>query len=195
MQRCDTLVDFEKCWKMRLLSLSEVSIQPRTSPPKYSWVKRCIRVAASPELAAHVLQRVIATPFRNSVLIDDIILSLGCWADTSKLTALPARIAMMASILFVTWRTLDGPFSAVSRPTIARLDAFFSIFQNLHVVRSFAPLETQFFAKKSSLFSANFAIHRCKTRFHDEFFDEFWRNLDEFWRNFDERWRILTNSD
>ena len=30
----------------------------------------------------------------------------------------------------------------------ARLDAFFSIFQNLHVVRSFAPLETQFFAKK-----------------------------------------------
>ena len=70
-------------------------------------------------------------------------------------------------------QTLDGPFSAVSRPTIARLDAFFSIFQNLHVVRSFAPLETQFFAKKSSLFSANFAIHRCKTRFHDEFFDEF----------------------
>ena len=30
-----------------------------------------------------------------------------------------------------------------------------------------------FCKKKSSLFSANFAIHRCKTRFHDEFFDEF----------------------
>ena len=30
-----------------------------------------------------------------------------------------------------------------------------------------------FLQKNSSLFSANFAIHRCKTRFHDEFFDEF----------------------
>ena len=66
------------------------------------------------------------------------------------------RPPMMASILFVTWRTLDGPFSAVSRPTIARLDAFFSIFQNLHVVRSFAPLETQFFAKKIVSFFCKF---------------------------------------
>ena len=54
---------------------------------------------------------------------------------------------------------MDGPFSAVSRPTIAILDAFFSIFQNLHVVRSFAPLETQFFAKKNRLF---FRAHRFK---------------------------------
>ena len=29
------------------------------------------------------------------------------------------------------------------------------------------------FCKKSSLFSTHCAIHRCKTRLHDEFFDEF----------------------
>ena len=34
VQRCNNLVDLEKCWKMRLLSLSEVSIQKRTSPGK-----------------------------------------------------------------------------------------------------------------------------------------------------------------
>ena len=31
VQRCDDLVDLEKCWKMRLFSLSEASIQRRTS--------------------------------------------------------------------------------------------------------------------------------------------------------------------
>ena len=36
VQRCDNLVDLEKCWKMRLLSLSEVSIQKRTSPDKFT---------------------------------------------------------------------------------------------------------------------------------------------------------------
>ena len=36
VQRYDNLVDLEKCWKMRLLSLSEVSIQKRTSPDKFT---------------------------------------------------------------------------------------------------------------------------------------------------------------
>ena len=35
MQRNENLVDLENPEKMRLLSLSEVSIQPRTSPPKF----------------------------------------------------------------------------------------------------------------------------------------------------------------
>ena len=76
---------------------------------------------------------------------------------------------MMASILFVTWRTLDGPFSAVSRPTIARLDAFFSIFQNLHVVRSFAPLETQFFAKNRLFFLQSLLFIAVKPDFMTNF--------------------------
>ena len=38
---------------------------------------------------------------------------------------------MMARTLFVTWRTFNGPFSAVWTATIARKDAFFSIFHNL----------------------------------------------------------------
>ena len=104
--------------------------------------------------------------------------------------------AMMASILFVTWRTLDGPFSAVSRPTIARLDAFFSIFQNLHVVRSFAPLETQFFLQKSRLFFLQVLLFiAVKPDFMTNFLTNFDEILTKSWRNFDERWRILTNSD
>ena len=35
MQRNANLVDLKNPEKMRLLSLSEVSIQPRTSPPKF----------------------------------------------------------------------------------------------------------------------------------------------------------------
>ena len=33
--RCENLVDLEKSEKMRLLSLSEASIQKRTSPPQF----------------------------------------------------------------------------------------------------------------------------------------------------------------
>ena len=106
---------------------------------------------------------------------------------------------MLALILFVTWRTLDGPFSAVSRPTIARLDAFFSIFQNLHVVRSFAPLETQFFAKKNRLFFLQILLFiAVKPDFMTNFltnFDEILTNFDEILTNGDEFWRTLTNFD
>ena len=35
MQRNANLVDLEKCCKMRLFSLSQLSIQPRTSPLKF----------------------------------------------------------------------------------------------------------------------------------------------------------------
>ena len=35
VQRCDNLVDLEKCRKMRLLSLSDVSILKRTSLDKF----------------------------------------------------------------------------------------------------------------------------------------------------------------
>ena len=37
VQRNANLVDLEKCWKMRQLSSSEVSIQKRTSLPKFLW--------------------------------------------------------------------------------------------------------------------------------------------------------------
>ena len=73
----------------------------------------------------------------------------------------------MASILFVTWRTLDGPFSAVSRPTIARLDAFFSIFQNLHVVRSLNFLcttQNSIFCKKNLPALRAKGLHHKNTR-------------------------------
>ena len=39
--------------------------------------------------------------------------------------------------------TLEGSFSAVSTATIARKDAFFSIFRDLQDLHSFAPLQIQ----------------------------------------------------
>ena len=55
--------------------------------------------------------------------------------------------------------------------------------------------QTAKFCKILTFFFAIFAIHHLKNKFHDEFFDEFWRIVDEFWRNFDELWRNLTNFD
>ena len=48
---------------------------------------------------------------------------------------------------------VPGPFfDEMDSGTIARVGAFFSLFRNLHAVRSFAPLETQVFAKKRFFF-------------------------------------------
>ena len=55
------------------------------------------------------------------------------------------------------------------------------------------------FSQKHRLFfSANFAIHRCKTRFHYDSlpnFDEILTNFDEILTNGDEFWRTVTNFD
>ena len=59
-------------------------------------------------------------------------------------------------------RTFDGPFSAVSTATIARVVAFFRIFRDLQDVHSFAPLQNQSFSKFRifNFFFAFFAISR-----------------------------------
>ena len=49
--------------------------------------------------------------------------------------------------IFQNLTTLDGSFSAVSTPLIARVGAFVRIFQNLEDLHSFAPLQTQNFTK------------------------------------------------
>ena len=111
---------------------------------------------------------------------------------------------MMWRILLVTWRTFDGPFSAVSRPRIARVGAFCSIFRDLqilHLVRAFAPLKTQIFCKISSFFLdflqllLFIVLKPIFWRIFWRILTKFWRILTKFWRTFDERWRILTNSD
>ena len=105
--------------------------------------------------------------------------------------------AMLWRILLVTWRTFDGPFSAVSRPRIARVGAFCSIFRDLqilHVVRAFAPLKTQIFCKMSSFF-LDFLQLLLFIVLKPIFWRIFWRILTKFWRtvtNFDELWRNLT---
>ena len=44
-------------------------------------------------------------------------------------------------------QTLEGSFSAVSKPIVARNGAFFSIFRDLQDLQSFAPLRSQNFSK------------------------------------------------
>jgi hypothetical protein len=98
--------------------------------------------------------------------------------------------------LFVTWRTFDGPFSAVSTATIARVGAFFRIFRDLQDVHSFAPLQNQNFGKfrNFSRFLWFFSkFHRFSTQIWSKFLGfqrssnfaksgRFWKTFDEFWR-------------
>ena len=56
-----------------------------------------------------------------------------------------------ADMHFQNLATLDGSFSAASTPLIARLGAFFRIFQNLQDLHSFAPLQTRNFSKNCQL--------------------------------------------
>ena len=104
---------------------------------------------------------------------------------------------MLRRILFDTWRTFGGSFSAVSAPPIARVGAFFSIFRALQGLRS-AFLCTAIFCTISGFFirfSAHFAIHPFRNRFHVEFWRNFCRILTKFCRNltkFDELCRNLS---
>ena len=52
--------------------------------------------------------------------------------------------------------TLDGSFSSVSRPPIARVGAFFTVFRDLQDCHSFAPLRIQNFSKNLPKFFHNF---------------------------------------
>ena len=77
--------------------------------------------------------------------------------------------------------TLEGSFSAVSTPQIARVGAFFSIkyfFRDLQDVNSFAPLHTQKFNKISHFFKI----------FHQNLhiFQLFWLKFVVFLTDFDE---------
>ena len=49
-------------------------------------------------------------------------------------------------------QTLEGSFSAVSKPIVARNAAFFSIFRDLQDLQSFAPLRSPKFSKKLQKF-------------------------------------------
>ena len=77
--------------------------------------------------------------------------------------------------------TLDGSFSSVSRPPIARVGAFFTVFRDLQDCHSFAPLRIQNFSKNLPKifhnftdFLQNFAKFLSKfgqisTKFHQNF--------------------------
>ena len=59
----------------------------------------------------------------------------------------PPKFCKISPIFPETRQTSDGSFSAVSTATIARKDAFCSIFQNLQDLHAFAPLGTHFLKK------------------------------------------------
>ena len=74
-------------------------------------------------------------------------------------------------------QTLQGSFSSVSTPPIARVGAFFSILRDLQDFQSFAPLRIQNFSKTCWIFPA-FLPFFCKnlvkicsisTKFHQNF--------------------------
>ena len=69
-------------------------------------------------------------------------------------------------------QTLQGSFSAVSTPLIARLGSFFSIFRDLQDFHSFAPLRTENFSKILPIFGT----------FH-HIFKYFDRNFAKSWPN------------
>ena len=61
--------------------------------------------------------------------------------------------------------TLEGSFSAVSTPLIARVGAFFRIFQNLQDLHSSAPLQTQNFPEFRQNFQEVAKVRKsCKSR-------------------------------
>ena len=93
--------------------------------------------------------------------------------------------------------TLEGSFSSVSTATIARVGAFFRIFQDLQDLHSFAPLQTQNFSKisfeKSTFFARTrkFYFFKLKvivflTDFDEKYsgFHQIFRNLQNFVQNF-----------
>ena len=91
--------------------------------------------------------------------------------------------------------TLEGSFSAASTATIARKDAFCSIFRDLQDLHSFAPLKSQNFSKKRVQHFArmkwneqNFISFLQK---FDEFLRVFCKNLTNFCRNFTRNCRKL----
>ena len=73
------------------------------------------------------------------------------------------RAALLASgdLYTESGQTLEGSFSAVSRPPIARVGAFFTIFRDLQDFHPFAPLRIQNFnknlPKNFHIFCRNFA--------------------------------------
>ena len=96
--------------------------------------------------------------------------------------------------------TLEGSFSSVSTATIARVGAFFRVFQDLQDLHSFAPLRTQFFkakfqisSEKSTFFSSELAnllfllqFIVFLTDFDEKYsgFHQIFRNLQNFIQNF-----------
>ena len=107
VQRNANLVDFEKCWKMRKLSSSEVSIQKRTSLPKFLWnrgPKQELHPSSVDEFDGE-------NPLRRRWL----------W-PRSPSTRLRSPSGGHSS---------RGSFSAVSTPIFAIKYSFFSIFRDL----------------------------------------------------------------
>ena len=78
----------------------------------------------------------------------------------------------------MTFATLEGSFSAVSKPIFPSKYAFFSIFQDLQDSHTFAPFQIQKFSKFSSNFFPKFVWKFCKI-FH--FFNQFRHFSHWFW--------------
>ena len=112
----------------------------------------------------------------------------GCWKLQPSYSRLGSQLSTRMTGTTPVWdpyfmETLEGSFSAVSTATIARKDAFFSIFRDLQDLHSFAPLQTQKLSKQL-LSISRFLLRNSQ---HVHFFLKFvglYNDFDDFFRDF-----------
>ena len=99
---------------------------------------------------------------------------------------------------WISPQTLRGSFSAVSKPNFATKYSFCSIFRDLQDWHPFAPLQTQFFCKKSSTILRNWMLNwtiiqsnfSSKLLFLSQILMKFCRNFANVLKNIRNRWHV-----
>ena len=126
----DNLVDFEKCYKMRIYLQRSAQIQPKTTK---SLPKICQKDPSGSGGGGARRRLPRAADLRGALRED----------------APGPRPPKTSKVFHTFCNSLAGSFSAVSKRNFATKYAFDSIFQALQDLHTFAPLQSQKFSKKS----------------------------------------------
>ena len=133
MQSYANLVDLDNAENMRLFSLSEVSIQPRTGPLKF--LKNIgVRFGVSGDIRNPCRHEVCSFRDKFEHDLERLTNDMLHQRDFGRFWQILADFGRFWQILADfgrIWQILNGPFSAVSTATIARIGAFFSFFRDL----------------------------------------------------------------
>ena len=129
----DNLVDFERCCKTQIFLQKSVPIQPKTStilPTFCQKLATTLRVRRTPHCS---------TPCVHGACVRG--------RGTDQLQA--ARLRRTGSKISKCCNFLAGSFLAVSKRNFARKYAFDSMFKAPQDLHTFAPLQSQYYSKKS----------------------------------------------